>query len=72
MQRVRGYTVYRQSLFDEETLAYILDLADAAEAMRVKRNKHVEDGDTEKVQQCEALRNNYITRMQELLRELKK
>lgn len=64
--------VYSSRLFDEETLAYVLDLYDVAELEKVRRDKCVEDGDTNGAEKHEAKRNEHISKLKELLAGLRK
>jgi hypothetical protein len=67
-----GHVCYRQELFDESSLAYMLDLHDEIEKVRVKRDLYVERGDNAKVLHYEALRNEHITALQVLLKAMRK
>jgi len=53
-------------------MAYIMDLYDAVERLKVKRNLAILDGDTEKANGYEALRNEHITSLADLLKSLRK
>jgi hypothetical protein len=65
-------TVYRPILFEDSTMAYIMDLYEAVERLKVKRNLAVLDGDNEKANGYEALRNEHITSLADLLKSLRK
>ena len=72
MPPTRGCLVYRHVLFDESILSYVMDLQDAIEEMRVKRDKKVEDGETAQAMLYEDMRNKFITDLVKLLQTLKK
>jgi len=65
-------TVYRHEMFDDSNLAYLMDLYEAVERLKAKRNIAVAIGDTAKAEAYEALRNEHITSLAELLKKLKK
>jgi hypothetical protein len=53
-------------------MAYIMDLYEAVERLKVKRNLAILDGDNEKANGYEALRNEHITSLTDLLKSLRK
>jgi DNA-binding phage protein len=65
-------TVYREELFDDSNLAYLMDLYEAVERLKKKRNIAFAIGDHERAETYEALRNEHITSLAELLKKLKK
>jgi DNA-binding phage protein len=64
--------VYRESLFDDSNLAYLMDLYEAVERLKTKRNLAFADGDTAKAEEYEALRNEHITSLAKLLKDMRK
>jgi hypothetical protein len=64
--------VYQQRLFDESNLAYLMDLHDAIEATKVKRDACGVLEDYEGVLRYEALRNEHITDLHNLLTSMKR
>ena len=64
--------VYQQRLFDESNLAYLMDLHDAIEAAKVKRDACLVLEDYEGVLRYETQRNEYITDLHLLLTSMKR
>lgn len=58
---------HRRELFDESSLAYMLDLHDEIEKVRVKRDLYFARGENDKALEYEALRNGHIDALQALL-----
>ena len=58
---------HRRELFDESSLAYMLDLHDEIEKVRIKRDLYFARGDNDKALEYEALRNGHIDALQALL-----
>jgi hypothetical protein len=70
--KFRNLLVYQHAIFDDSELAYLMDLHDAVERLKVKRDLAFANGDDAKVAHYEALRNEHITSLQVLLKALRK
>ena len=64
--------VYAERLFDESNLAYLMDLHDAIETAKVKRDRCVVLEDDAGVLRYEEQRNGYITDLHLLLKSMKR
>ena len=64
-----GYVILMHHIKDRESLAYALDLFDAIEETRERRDFHVVLGELEKVNEYEARRNRHITALSKLVEE---
>jgi len=76
MPRVRftlpaAHVSYKRDLFDESALAYMLDLHDEIEKVRVKRDIYFARGETERALEYETLRNTHIDALQVLLKDIR-